>query len=819
MVGSNGGRVGAGRQIAAWRFAVALPALAAAVACQSSPTFEMGTAEPSSLPDPRSAAERVLDQRRTSIQRIPGPQPERSVSGLVDDGPESISQISALFDTDTVRATLPPQPVSQFVDTVFNEILKVPYSLGPGVSEMRNIVALRGAVEVDERTFFGMVEMALRDYGVSVSIENGVVRVAKNDSLLAGAPLIVRSRSTAETAEASRPVIQFFELQSIDANSVKALLDETFPDLGGVRITARADINTIVIVGRAREVTAAAQIISDIDQPRLAGAQIARIEPVFWSADRLAASVSQALQTEGYQANASGSTGIARAVNFMPVPFTNQLLVFSGVPAAFERALFWISELDKPSALGDQTQVFVYQVRNTSAQQLGAIAASVTGEIANFVGGTTASGNSGQSGGQDQVGQPAQQRAQVNPNPTALSGSGGTRITVDSGGNRLLYRGTPSEFDRARRLFEQLDVPPLQVLVEITIAEVTLTDETRFGLEWFAEEALDSGLISGGTLGGLGLSAGGLSIEYDHGTVTAALNAFASNNNINVLSSPRIVARSGGEARIQVGTDVPIITSQRASNSQVGGSTDVLQSVQYRQTGVILGVKPVVFGDSVELEVFQEVSSQADNPNAAIGSPLILNRSIETSLTVREGTTAVIGGLMQDNYTRGNTGVPFLKDIPIIGSVFRTDRVSGGKTELLMLVTPRIIRSGEELEDAANFYSDSLNSLLYKRGPIAYTLTPWRNPWKAPERSGLPTPTEVFERSAPLEPAPSEQAPAPPGASAAPGFQQSSLVPTPPVPLPPAPEVVASAADQPVSTAPAPSDSAPDSAFDAPPTL
>lgn len=766
----------AGGRIVAWRFAASLPAFAAAVACQSSPTLKMGTAQPSNLPDNRSAAERVLDQRRTSIQRIPGPQAERSVSGVVDDGPESASQISTLFDTDTVRATLPPQPVAQFVDTVFNEILKVPYSLGPGVSEMRNIVALRGAVEVDERTFFGMVEMALRDYGLSVSIENGVVRVAKNDSLMAGAPLIVRSRSTAETPEASRPVIQFFELQSIDANTVKALLDETFPDLGGVRITARPDINTLVIVGRAREVTAAAQIVSDIDQPRLAGAQIARIEPVFWAADRLAASVTQALQTEGYQANAAASGSISRAVNFMPVPFTNQLLIFSSVPAAFERALFWVSELDKPSALGDQTQVFVYQVRNTSAEQLGAIAASVSGEAANVVGVTSASGSGEQRAGQGQGAPPPQQRAQVNPSPAALPGTGGTRITVDSGGNRLLYRGTPSEFERARRLFEQLDVPPLQVLIEITIAEVTLSDETRFGVEWFAEEALNSGLISGGTLGGLGLSAGGLSIEYDHGTVTAALNAFASNNNINVLSSPRIVARSGGEARIQVGTDVPIITSQRASDSQVGGSTDVLQSVQYRQTGVILDVKPVVFGDSVELQVFQEVSSQADNPNAAIGSPLILNRSLETSLTVREGTTAVIGGLMQDNYTRGNTGVPFLKDIPFIGSAFRTDRVSGGKTELLMLVTPRIIRSGQELEDAANFYSDSLNALLYQRGPVAYTLTPWRNPWTQPERSGIPTPTEVFERSAPVEPT------LPPAAAprdiSPPAEQQSGLSPT-----------------------------------------
>lgn len=772
------------------------PALVALGACETMPRMTVASAHPSDANRQQAGtagAPKLTKEERalaTRIDRLSSP-PTAVNPPAIDNGPETAKQLASLFPKNDrmERTTLPPQAVPQFIDTVFNDILKVPYSMGPGVAEMRQVVAVRGAVDVDQRTFFAMVEMALRDYGVSLQIENGVVRVSRNESLIAGAPQIIRSRSFPETPDDNRAVIQFFELQSVEATTLKGLLDEMFPNLGGVKISVRQDLNSLVIVGRARDVQTASQVISQFDQPQLAGAQIARIEPVYWQVDKLASAVTQALQAEGYQATTTVSPLARRTVTFMTVPFSNQVILFSSNPEAFDRALYWVKELDRPSSLGDSVGTFVYNVKNTSAEELAQIAGSVSGDSANTI--------RPPGGAQPPVGVPGNDpRGQQQPQPgvggASAGGGVGSRITADSGNNRLIYRGTPSEFERARQLFEQLDTPPLQVLIEITIAEVTLNDETRFGLEWFAEKALNVGLISGGTEKGLGLSGGGLTIEYDHGTVRSALNAFASNNNINVLSSPRVVARSGGEARIQVGTDVPIITSQRASNQQTSGSSDILQSVQYRQTGVITTVKPTVFGDRVEIDVNQEVSSQADNPNAAIASPLILNRSITTALTVREGSTAVIGGLMQDNYTRGNTGVPVLKDIPLIGQAFRTDKVSGDKTELLMLVTPHIIRSDDQLADAASYYADSINDKFSYRGPHAFTLLPWHNVFDAsPSRAGSLLPSTGNIGSAPvtaLSSPPPQAQPAPAAAEAQPnpGPSAAESPPAAPAAAPPA---------------------------------
>jgi general secretion pathway protein D len=283
-----------------------------------------------------------------------------------------------------------------------------------------------------------------------------------------------------------------------------------------------------------------------------------------------------------------------------------------------------------------------------------------------------------------------------------------------------------------RALLVQLDTPPRQVLVEITIAEVTLSDETRFGIEWFLQAAFQGGDLTIDTRGGLSREPGGLGATFTRafstGTVTAALNAIAQNTNLNILSTPRLVARSGSEAQILIGSDVPIITSQRAAESESDGDTDILQTVQYRQTGVILNMRPVVYGaDRVDIELYQEVSSQQPNRTSEIDSPIILNRSVTTQLSLREGMTAVIGGLIQDSYTREQRGIPLLKDIPILGQAFRVDSTTGGKTELLILVTPYILRNDQNVAQAASTYSRAMNRLLDQRGPQVYTLLPWHN--------------------------------------------------------------------------------------------
>ena len=233
-----------------------------------------------------------------------------------------------------------------------------------------------------------------------------------------------------------------------------------------------------------------------------------------------------------------------------------------------------------------------------------------------------------------------------------------THFIVDTQGNRIIVNSTESEFARIKSLLAQLDVPTRTVLVEVAIAEISLNSNAQFGVEW-----LISNLKIGGhdaaiqTIKGLGIGSGGMAFALNATNFQVVLNALAANNRVQILSTPRVVAKSGGFARIEVGTDVPILTSQRAGTTGIGGTTDVVQQVEYRKTGVILTVKPIIHGDDrVELEIEQELSEAATNPNKSIGSPVIINRRVVTQLSVADSMTAVVGGLFSDTKSRGDTG-------------------------------------------------------------------------------------------------------------------------------------------------------------------
>jgi len=199
---------------------------------------------------------------------------------------------------------------------------------------------------------------------------------------------------------------------------------------------------------------------------------------------------------------------------------------------------------------------------------------------------------------------------------------------------------------------EQLDTPAPEVLIEVQIAEVTLTDETNFGVDFFIDDLGNNSVTATAATGGLGLGSSGLNVNILSGNVDAALNAFSSNRRVKLLSTPILVARSGGEAEIQVGQDIPIITAQRAANNQNGdGNTDILQSIDYRKIGNLLSIAPIVFSDDrIDLSITQEVSSTVDVSNSTISSPTISNRSLSTQLSLEDGQTAVLGGLISENY-------------------------------------------------------------------------------------------------------------------------------------------------------------------------
>ena len=656
------------------------------------------------------------DRRPTEMLTLPG----GAAAPQVTRQPATEAQIAALLPDEQVDAALAPQSIPQFVATAF-AVIGAPYTMTPDVAQRTETIAGGTGGTVSKRVLFRMTQMALKQYGIDVFIDNGMVTVGEPASAAApGAAQVVRGRAP---TPASGRVVQVFNVQTIEVTAMQTLLTDLFPGAGQVRITPDPLTNTMIISGPGREVAQVVRVLRELDQPRFAGSNVLRVEPAFMAADALAQAVEQALTVEGFVVSRMAASG--RSLVILSYPAANQILIFAKDPELAERANYWVSMLDRPASLGDKASTFVFQVRNTDAASLGRLAMGQSG---------------GSSSPQPPVGVPGAppvQAAEAARSAAARAGGGagqaggdgaflGGRILTDTVGNRILFTGTASDYAQLRTLLTTLDVPAPQVVIEVMIAEVTLTDDTALGINLWGRQVRGDGVWTGGTEG-VEIGAGGSTFTFTGPDIRAAINASASNNRVNILQRPQLVTRSGGTARFQVGTDVPIITSQRATNFSSGDEgTDVLQSVQYRQTGVIMEVTPVVYGDRVDIEISQEISSAGAPPaGTSIGSPTILNRSLTTQIAITNGWTGVLGGLISNDYTKNNSGVPFLKDVPIIGSAFQANTVSGVRTEILVLITPHIVRNDEDMADRADRYAADMNAAFRTGAGWSYTLSPW----------------------------------------------------------------------------------------------
>jgi general secretion pathway protein D len=264
-------------------------------------------------------------------------------------------------------------------------------------------------------------------------------------------------------------------------------------------------------------------------------------------------------------------------------------------------------------------------------------------------------------------------------------------------------------------------------MIEATIAEVTLRDSENLGivLDYDSERAVTPNqTVVRSDNGGLFFN-----LIRSRAQIMARVNALASNNRLQVLSSPRLVTSSGKPAAISVGTQVPIITAQETSAGQIQGNTSILQSIQYRDTGVILNIEPVINSNRrVELTVSQQVSSAQANDLSGVQSPLIINRSLSTTLSLNDGETVLLGGMIQENYSKGNSGIPYLKDVPILGNLFKSGSHSIDRTELIVLITPYIIDGPETAQRVRDAF----------RSKLGEWATPPEKPAAAPQDASQP---------------------------------------------------------------------------------
>ncbi|HYN38597.1 MAG TPA: type II secretion system secretin GspD [Rhodospirillales bacterium] len=275
------------------------------------------------------------------------------------------------------------------------------------------------------------------------------------------------------------------------------------------------------------------------------------------------------------------------------------------------------------------------------------------------------------------------------------------RIIADPVKNALVIYATPSDYREVGAVLKRLDTIPLQVLIEATILEVSLDDELRYGVEWFFNSGDNSFSLSSLATGAVGSIFPGFSYALRTGDVRFIVNALETVTNVRVVSSPLLLVLDNQTAALQVGNEVPIST--QSSVSTVTADAPVINSIEYRNTGVILDVTPRVnTGGLVTLELGQEVSDAVRTTSSDLNSPTFEQRRVESTIAVQDGEAIAIGGLIRDRDERTDSGVPLLKDIPLLGFLFGTTANQNTRTELLILLTPRVVGSQEEAQRLTN---------------------------------------------------------------------------------------------------------------------
>lgn len=629
--------------------------------------------------------ERTREQLTARVSETPRPPPaERLQSGKPTVAPEVV----AVDNQANISLSFEQIPLPSFIQAVYSAILKKTVNLDPKVVERKDLVTLRTGEPQTLTQVESAARLLLKSYGIAVVEMGGMVRIVPDNAALGYLPEIRRGRALPETPLALRPVFQLVELEAVRNTDIASWIRLMFGDK--IKLQEDPGRNAVILSGTTDDVAAAMEAIHILDQPLMKGRQSFRVSPLYWSADEFAKRLSEILQAEGYSTGTTVAAGVTMPVTVLPVAAVNSVFVFAANQQILEHVLAWARELDKPNEKGVGRSFFTYQAQYSNAQALAATLDRLLSGTPPRITGTATAGA-----------------------PAAAAAPSSSRVVVDNASNSLIFQGNNEDYGQIRSLLQSLDKPTKEALIEVTVAEVALTDNSQLGVEWLIKEAkLDGAVTTLGTLGGLSIGSAGMNYRRidSAGNVRLLINALASNNRATILSSPRIVARNGETAIIQVGQEVPIITSQQTSPT-TGSTGSVLQTVQYRTTGVILNVKPVIHsGDQVDLDITQEVSSAQTTNTGVNTSPTFSTRKLQTKLSLKNGATVLLGGLISSTKSDGNAGIPILKDIPLLGHAFRTDTAKNERTELIVLITPYIIADDNDAAAVTSAFRKQLGS-------------------------------------------------------------------------------------------------------------
>lgn len=618
------------------------------------------------------------------------------------------------------------QGIQEVVHAILGHMLQENYVIAPGVS---GEVTFSTARPISRDQIMPILEMLLRWNGATLIWRDDRYQVLPVDQAIKGrlAPRV-----------GSADLVRGFEVLAVPLEFVSpAKMSEILEPYAfeGAIVNADNARSLLFLAGTRSELRNYMQIIDTFDVDWLKGMSIG-----IFNLERV--EVADVVpELEAVFGNES-ETPLAGMFRFVPIERLNAVMVITPQEDYLHAAEDWIDRLDRSSAEAG-SRLYVYRVKNLEADVL----AGYLGDLFGSSGGAGSRSRSNrerggslgpgmeearvssvsefqqQQSGQDQSGDRGAS------GPVALGESEDIRVTAVMETNSLLIQASPQEYDAILSAIKRLDEEPLQVLIEAQVIEVELNEALEYGVNWYLSntplgDGSDGRPGSGDDSDGPGFSTsrdedfatfgrGGDFLatitrrSVDRTFVTATITALDRISNVRTLSSPSLLVRNNAEARINVGTQIPV-----SSQSFIGGGTNqTISSAQYLNTGVILEVVPRVNpGGLVYLQVSQEVSSPGAREEGQQNQP-INNRQVTTEVAVQSGQTIVLGGLIRETQSQGRSGLPLLSRLPLVGPLFGGRTSSNNRSETLVLITPTVMESTTKLEEVSREFERKFKGL------------------------------------------------------------------------------------------------------------
>ncbi len=582
--------------------------------------------------------------------------------------------------------------VKEVARVVLGELLGVNYTVDPSIS---GTIDMKSTEPVPVSAALGILETVLKQNDASLVVDGTIYRILPEDQApyFSPVPALVSD---------GRPIppgysVRVVPLNFIGAEEMAEILQPFTEESGVLRVDPER--NLIVLAGMSRDLQQWLETVNTFDVDWFSGKSVG----IFPLSEVSADNVIDELRAI-FDRTEDAGPGV---IEFLPIERLNAVMVIAVNGGLVERVQSWVDRLDRGSPSG--RRLFVYRMRNAKAADLAPVLQDLFSEGASFGVVPAGGGGTGLAPGLEAMtvstnpqmavstrlanGGPA-----VGPTPVFRSRTeGGVRIMANETQNTLLIMATPAEYRVLETALRDLDAPPLQVLVEATVAEVRLTEDLRYGVQYiFDTEIFNEDVsvtLSNAASSAIASAFPGFSAVT--GTpVRGVLDALDSITDVNVISSPNLMVMDNQTATLTVGDEVPVAV--QAQENALTDDNVIVNSIEFRSTGIIFEVTPrVTHSGAITMDIIQEVSNVAASATPTL-TPTISQRRIASSVVVASGETIVLGGLFSENGSKGSSGIPVLSRIPFVGWLFGQRTNNRSRTELVVLISPRIVRNDSD---------------------------------------------------------------------------------------------------------------------------